>query len=81
MDLGVVGNGLSTLGKGMGHGLIAKARELEVKLPAELNDPGTELTPKLIVGAIRGVAAHFFPLLGADAAEPEGARDQSAPRS
>ena len=69
MDPEVVGKGLSTLGKGMGRGLIAKARELEVKLPAELDDPGTELTPRLIVGFLRGVAAHFFPRLAGDAAE------------
>ena len=63
MDPEVVGKGLSTLGKGMGPALIAKAREMEVKLPAELNDPGTELTPRLVVGFLRGVAGHFFPLL------------------
>jgi phospholipase C len=71
LDPEVVGKGLSALGKGMGHGLIAKAREMEVKLPAELNDPGTALTPKLIVGVIRDVAAHFFPLLAGDAASPD----------
>ncbi|MFZ0250652.1 MAG: hypothetical protein WAL61_11980, partial [Acidimicrobiales bacterium] len=63
LDPEVVGKGLSTLGKGMGPALIARARELEMKLPAELNDPGSELTPRLIVGFLRGVAGHFFPLL------------------
>ena len=63
MDPEVVGKGLSTLGKGMGSALIAKAREMEVKLPAELNDPGTALTPRLVVGFLRDVAGHFFPLL------------------
>ncbi len=38
MDHEVVGKGLSTLGKGMGPALIAKATEMEMKLPAELND-------------------------------------------
>ena len=66
MDPEVVGKGLSTLGKGMGPALIAKAREMEVKLPAELNDPGTALTPRLVVGFLRGVAGHFFPLLADD---------------
>jgi hypothetical protein len=65
----------------MGHGLIAKARELEVKLPAELNDPGKALTPKLIVGAIRDVAAHFFPLLAGDGVEPGRSPDASASRT
>jgi phospholipase C len=67
MDPEVVGKGLSRLGKGMGDGLLAKAREMEVKLPAELNDPGAELTPRLIVGFLRDVAGHFFPLLAGDA--------------
>jgi hypothetical protein len=62
----VVGKGLSTLGKGMGPALIAKAREMEVKLPAELNDPGSALTPRLVVGFLRDVAGHFFPLLAGD---------------
>jgi phospholipase C len=66
-----VGKGLSKLGRGMGRGLIARAREMEVKLPAELDDPGTALTPKLIVGVIRDVAAHFFPLLAGDAPAPD----------
>ena len=51
---------------------------MEVKLPAELNDPGTELTPRLVVGFLRGVAGHFFPLLaGYDAAARAG---DSGPR-
>jgi phospholipase C len=66
MDPEVVGNGLSTLGKGVGGALIARAREMEVRLPAELNDPGTTLTPRLIVGFLRSIAEHFFPLLAAD---------------
>jgi hypothetical protein len=59
----VVGKGLSALGKGIGPAIIAKARQMEVKLPAELNDPGTELTPRLVVGTLRDIAGHFFPLL------------------
>jgi phospholipase C len=66
MDPEVVGKGLSTLGKGMGPALIAKAREMEMKLPAELNDPGTALTPRVVVAFLRGVAGHFFPLLARD---------------
>ncbi len=71
MDEEVVGKGLSTLGKGMGAGLIAKARELEVRLPAELTDPNAELTPGLVVRFLRGVAAHFFPLLGNETRKPK----------
>jgi phospholipase C len=73
MNPEVVGQGLSKLGKGMGHALIAKARELEVTLPAELTEAGTELTltPRLIVGFLRSVAAHFFPLLASDVKQPD----------
>jgi phospholipase C len=67
LDPEVVGKGLSTLGKGIGSGLIAEAREMEIKLPVELNDPGAALSPRLIVGFLRDVAGHFFPLLVGDA--------------
>jgi len=66
MDLDVVGKGLSALGKSMGHGIIAKARELEMRMPAELDDPNGELPPNLIVKAVRAVAWHFFPRLASD---------------
>jgi phospholipase C len=67
MDPEVVGRGLSTLGKGMGPALIAKAREMGVKLPPELDDPHAALTPGLIVPFLRDIAGHFFPLLASDA--------------
>ena len=67
MDPEVVGKGLSTLGKGMGPGLISQARDMGVKLPSELDDPARPLTPRLIVDVIGDVAAHFFPLLAGDA--------------
>jgi phospholipase C len=63
MDPVVVGQGLSTLGKGMGPGLLAMAREMGVALPAQLDDPDAVLTPGLVVPFIRDVAGHFFPLL------------------
>ena len=63
MDLEAVGKGLSTLGKGMGPSLIARAREMGVKLPPELDDPHAALTPGLVVPVLRDVAGHFFPLL------------------
>ncbi len=67
MDPEVVGKGLSTLGKGVGPALIAKAKELGVQLPAEVNDAGTDLPPGLVVAVLRQIAGHFFPLLAGDA--------------
>jgi phospholipase C len=67
MDPEMVGKGLSTLGKGAGPALIAKAKEMAVELPAELNNPPAEFSPRLIVGVLRRVAGHFFPLLAEDA--------------
>jgi phospholipase C len=73
MDPEVVGKGLSALGKTMGHGLIARAREMAVSLPRELDDPAADLTPKVVVDVIREVACHFFPLLAGDARDlPRG---------
>ena len=42
-----------------------------VKLPAELNDPGSELTPSLILPFLRDVAGHFFPRLAGEAKAPD----------
>jgi phospholipase C len=70
MDLEVVGTALSTLGKGMAPALFAKAQELGVPLPAELTEPGAELPPGRIVGVLRQVAWHFFPLLASKPGEP-----------
>ena len=67
MEPEVVGKGLSTLGKGIGPALIARAQQMGVQLPAELNDPGTDLPPRLIVTVLRQIAGHFFPLLAEDA--------------
>jgi phospholipase C len=63
LDVKKVGKGLSAVGKGMGATLIAKCREMEIALPAELDDADTELPPGLIVQFLRDVAHHFFPLL------------------
>jgi len=68
MDLEVVGQALSTLGKGMAPALIARARELGVPLPAELDDPRADLPPGRIVDLLRQISGHFFPLL----AKPQG---------
>jgi phospholipase C len=70
MDLEVVGQAFSTLGKGVAPALIAKAKELGVPLPAELTEPGAELPPGQIIGVLRQVAAHFFPLLAGEATDP-----------
>jgi phospholipase C len=70
MDLEVVGQALSTLGQGLAPALIAKAKELGVPLPAELTEPGAELPPGQIIGVLRQVAGHFFPLLAGDATDP-----------
>jgi len=67
MDPEVAGKGLSTLGKGTGPALIARARQMGVQLPAELTGPGTDLPPRLIVTVLRDIAGHFFPLLAGDA--------------
>jgi hypothetical protein len=67
MDPEVVGKGLSTLGKGIGPAMIARARDTGVQLPAELDDPGADLPPRLIVDVLRQIAGHFFPVLAADA--------------
>jgi hypothetical protein len=63
MDPEVVGKGLSALGKGIGPAFIARAQQMGVQLPAELNDPGGDLPPRLIVSVLRQIAGHFFPLL------------------
>jgi phospholipase C len=66
MDVEAVGESLSQLGKAAGPGLIAKAKELGVTLPPELDDPGAELKPGSVVPLLRDVAHHFFPLLAQD---------------
>jgi len=70
VDPEAVGTALSTLGKGMGPALVARAREMGVKLPAALDDPGATLTPSLVVPFLRDVAGHFFPLLAGRPTEP-----------
>ncbi len=70
MDLEVVGQALSTLGKGLAPALIARAKELGVPLSAELTEPGAELPRGQIIGVLRQVAGHFFPFLAGDATDP-----------
>jgi len=66
MDLEEVGNGLSALGKIVGPGVIAKAKEMGSEAPGRNEDLGAELRPSRIVGFLRDVAGHFFPRLTGD---------------
>jgi phospholipase C len=67
LDPDLVGKGLSTLGEGLAPALIAKAKEIGVKLPRELDDPGANITPELVLPFLRDIAGHFFPLLAGHA--------------
>jgi phospholipase C len=69
-DPEVIGQALSSLGKGLVPAFIGMARQLGVPLPAELNDPEAVPSPGRVVGVLRGISGHFFPLLGGDAKEP-----------
>lgn len=64
---GVIGKDLSSLGTGLVPAFIAMARQLGVPLPAEPNDPEAARPPGRVVGVLRDVAGHFFPLLAGDA--------------
>ena len=66
-DPEVIGQALSSLGKGLAPAIIARAREMGVPLPAGISDPGAELPARLIVSVLRDIAGHFFPLLAGDA--------------
>ena len=63
IDYLALGKALGYLGKDIGPGMIEHARQMGVKLPAQLDDPSAELTPQLIVDVIRDVAFHYFPRL------------------
>jgi phospholipase C len=62
-DPEVIGQALSSLGKGLVPAFIVMARQLGVPLPAELDDPEAALPPGRVVGVLRDIAGHFFPLL------------------
>jgi len=57
-----IGKGLSALGFAIGPGLIAKATELGIELPAEL-ESHEFLPPARIIEFLSHVAGHFFPRL------------------
>jgi phospholipase C len=69
-DPEVIGQALSSLGKGLVPAFIAMARQLGVPLPAELNDPEAALPPGRVVGVLRDIAGHFFPLLAGEPKNP-----------
>jgi phospholipase C len=55
---------LSTLGKAILPGIIAKAKQKGVALPPQVEDPNFHLTPQLASDTITYVGTHFWPLLG-----------------
>ena len=63
LDEEALGNGLSGLGKSMGHGIIEHARELGLELPPQLDDPAADPTPADIIEVFRLVAWRYFPRL------------------
>jgi hypothetical protein len=67
----VIGQALSSLGKGLVPAFIAMARQLAVPLPAEPSDPAATPPPGHLVRVLRDIAAHFFPLLAADTKNPQ----------
>jgi hypothetical protein len=67
-----MGKALGYLCKDVAPGIIEHARQMGVKLPPQLDDPSTELTPQLIVEIIRDIAFNYFPQLA-----PGGAGDSS----
>jgi phospholipase C len=71
MDHEVVGKALSSLGKGLVPAIIARAREMGVPLPAEVSGAGGDLPPGQVVGVLREICGHFFPLLARAANEPD----------
>jgi hypothetical protein len=63
----VIGQALSSLGKGLVPAFIAMALQLGVPLPGRTQRPGAALPPGRVVGVLRDIAGHFFPLLAGDA--------------
>ena len=68
LDEEALSQGLSGLGKNMGHGIIEHARELGIKLPPQLDDPAAPPTHEDILQVLRQVAWQYFPLLDPDKA-------------
>jgi phospholipase C len=66
LDEEALAKGLSALGKTIGQGIVEHAKELGVKVPAELDKPDPGMTPE-VIDLLREVAWHFFPRLAPDA--------------
>jgi phospholipase C len=60
MDLVQMEKALSTLGKTMGGGLLAHAKQAGYTVPAELTDPNTPPSAEQVIAFLRSVAAQFF---------------------
>jgi phospholipase C len=71
MDPEVVGRALSSLGKGLVPAIIATASEMGVPLPADVTASGADLPPGQLVGVLRDICGHFFPLLARGANVPD----------
>ena len=72
LDAEAVNKGLSGLGKTMGQGVIEMARELGLELPPRADEPNAEITPEVMLGLLREISWHYFPLLAPDAAPVVG---------
>ena len=56
----------------MGQGVIEMARELGLELPPRADQPNAEITPEVMLGLLREISWHYFPLLAPDAAPVVG---------
>lgn len=60
MDLVQMEKALSTLGKTMGGGLLAHAKQAGYTIPPELTDPNSPPSPEQIIACLRSIAGQFF---------------------
>jgi hypothetical protein len=63
MDTAQMRKTLSTLGKTMGGGLLAHAREASYAVPAELSDQSSPPSAEETIACLRSIAGQFFPCL------------------
>ena len=84
MDPEVVGQALSSLGKGLGPAYHRHGQADGVSSRPNSTTPEQTCRPAAIVGVLRDIAGHFFPLLAADAKDlrmspgPEESRCKAA---
>jgi phospholipase C len=67
LDIVAAGEALSTLGKAIGPGLIDAAKRLGAPIPDELDAPGAEFAPEILVRFLRQICWHIFPKLAPEA--------------